>query len=42
MSRQALASEKVRDGLLEILLGPAQLYDALKARAAERGGGLTP
>ena len=36
MSRQALASDKVREGLLEILLGPAQLYDALKARAAER------
>jgi type I restriction enzyme R subunit len=36
MSRQALASEKVREGLLDILLGPAQLYEALKARAAER------
>ncbi|MBB6598802.1 DEAD/DEAH box helicase family protein [Luteimonas sp. MC1825] len=31
MSSQALASEKVRDGLRDILLGPGQLYEALRA-----------
>ncbi|MGC8732231.1 MAG: HsdR [Halothiobacillaceae bacterium] len=36
MSKQALDSERVRDGLKEILLGPGQLYEALRAR-----GGLT-
>ena len=30
MSRQALDSEKVRAGLKDILLGPAQLYEALR------------
>ena len=30
MSSQALASQKVRDGLKEILLGPGQLYEALR------------
>jgi type I restriction enzyme R subunit len=30
MSRQALGSEKVRHGLRDILLGPAQLYEALR------------
>ena len=33
MSSQALGSERVRDGLRDILLGPAQLYEALRARA---------
>lgn len=33
MSSQALASSKVRDGLQDILLGPAQLYEALRARS---------
>lgn len=33
MSTQALGSERVRDGLKEILLGPAQLYEALRARS---------
>ncbi|AOZ04706.1 type I restriction endonuclease subunit R [Cupriavidus malaysiensis] len=33
MSTQALGSERVRQGLREILLGPAQLYEALRARA---------
>jgi len=33
MSKQALASDKVRAGLLDILLGPGQLYEALRARA---------
>ena len=32
MSTQALASERVREGLRDILLGPAQLYEALRAR----------
>lgn len=36
MSSQALGSEKVRDGLRDILLGPAQLYEALRAKS---GGG---
>jgi type I restriction enzyme, R subunit len=30
MSKQALNSEKVREGLKEVLLGPAQLYEALR------------
>ncbi len=34
MSKQALESEKVRDGLKDLLLGPARLYEALR----ERGG----
>lgn len=33
MSKQALESEKVREGLRDILLGPAQLYEALRHRA---------
>jgi type I restriction enzyme, R subunit len=33
MSRQALDSERVRDGLKDILLGPAQLYESLRARS---------
>lgn len=32
MSTQALGSEQVRDGLKDILLGPAQLYEALRAK----------
>jgi type I restriction enzyme R subunit len=32
MSKQALDSEKVRSGLKDILLGPAQLYEALRGR----------
>ncbi len=35
MSKQALESERVREGLKDVLLGPAQLYEALR----ERGGG---
>jgi type I restriction enzyme R subunit len=34
MSTQALGSERVRDGLKDILLGPAQLYEALRMRSA--------
>ena len=33
MSTQALGSEKIRDGLKDTLLGPAMLYEALKARS---------
>jgi len=32
MSKQALNSEKVRSGLKDVLLGPAQLYEALRGR----------
>ncbi|KGO99837.1 type I restriction endonuclease subunit R [Novilysobacter defluvii] len=32
MSSQALGSERVREGLKDILLGPAQLYEALRAQ----------
>ena len=32
MSKQALDSEKVRGGLKDILLGPAQLYEALRGK----------
>ena len=34
MSKQALDSEAVRAGLLDVLLGPGNLYEALRARAA--------
>jgi type I restriction enzyme R subunit len=33
MSKQALDSEKVRNGLRDILLGPAQLYETLRDRS---------
>jgi type I restriction enzyme R subunit len=33
MSKQALDSERVRSGLRDILLGPAQLYEALRERS---------
>ena len=33
MSKQALDSQRVRDGLKDILLGPAMLYEALKGRS---------
>jgi type I restriction enzyme, R subunit len=32
MSKPALDSEKVRSGLKDVLLGPAQLYEALRAK----------
>jgi type I restriction enzyme R subunit len=38
MSTQALDSERVRKGLKDILLGPAQLYEALRTRGGERPG----
>jgi type I restriction enzyme, R subunit len=34
MSKQALGSEKVRNGMKDVLLGPAHLYEALKERAS--------
>ena len=36
MSSQARGSERVREGLKDVLLGPAQLYEALRARAHPR------
>lgn len=33
LSKQSLDSQKVREGLKDVLLGPAQLYEALRARA---------
>jgi type I restriction enzyme R subunit len=39
MSKQVLDSERVREGLKEILLGPAQLYEDLKSKGAEEGLG---
>ena len=32
MSTQALSSERIRIALKDILLGPGQLYEALRAR----------
>jgi type I restriction enzyme R subunit len=37
MSTQALDSEAVRDGLKDVLLGPARLYETLRQRAAAEG-----
>lgn len=36
MSKQALDSDRVREGLKDVLLGPGQLYEALRERAAEQ------
>jgi type I restriction enzyme R subunit len=36
MSKQALESEQVRDGLKNVLLGPARLYEALREKAVEQ------
>lgn len=33
MSKQALDSAKVREGLKDVLLGPGQLYEALRGKA---------
>jgi type I restriction enzyme R subunit len=33
MSKQALESERVREGLKDVLLGPAGLYEAMRERA---------
>ncbi len=35
MSNQALNSARVRDGLKDILLGPAGLYEALREKRAQ-------
>jgi type I restriction enzyme R subunit len=35
MSKQALGSERVRNGLKDVLLGPAQLYESLRGRGEE-------
>ena len=32
MSKQAMESERLRSGLKELLLGPGQLYEALRAK----------
>ncbi|MBW0447951.1 type I restriction endonuclease subunit R [Paraburkholderia phenoliruptrix] len=32
MSTQALGSQRIQDGIKDVLLGPAQLYEALRAR----------
>lgn len=37
MSTQALGSERVREGLRDILLGPAQLYEALRNKSVHTG-----
>jgi type I restriction enzyme R subunit len=37
MSKQAIDSERVREGLKDVLLGPAQLYETLRERAGEQG-----
>ncbi|HUW28603.1 MAG TPA: type I restriction endonuclease [Sulfuriferula sp.] len=39
MSKQALDSERVRNGLKDVLLGPAQLYESLRGRGE---GGVIP
>ena len=39
MSTQAINSEKVRDGLKDVLLGPAQLYEALRAKGDQATDG---
>ena len=39
MSTQALDSKKVQDGLRDILLGPAGLYEALKEAPARQVAG---
>ena len=41
MSKQALDSERVRAGLKAILLGPAQLYEALREKSASARGAVT-
>jgi type I restriction enzyme R subunit len=38
LSRQALDSETIRNGMKDLLLGPAQLYEALRARARPPDG----
>jgi type I restriction enzyme, R subunit len=40
MSTQALGSERIRDGLKDTLLGPAMLYEALRARSGGQSAAL--
>jgi len=42
MSTQALSSEKVQEGLKDILLGPAGLYEALREKAGKNWQGGSP
>ena len=42
MSKQALDSERVREGLKEVLLGPAQLYEALRDKAGQQAEAWRP
>lgn len=42
MSSQALGSDRVRAGLKDILLGPAQLYEALRSRSLAAGSKPAP
>ncbi|KAF2990654.1 hypothetical protein MJC1_02077 [Methylocystis sp. MJC1] len=35
MSNQALESVRVREDLKDVLLGPAELYEALRAKAGQ-------
>ena len=37
MSKQALESDKVREGLKDVLLGLGQLYEALRDKAGGQG-----
>jgi type I restriction enzyme, R subunit len=37
MSKQAIDSERVGERLWDVLLGPAQLYEALRDNAGEHG-----
>jgi type I restriction enzyme R subunit len=37
MSKQAIGSQRVREGFKEVLLGPVQLYEALRDKAGEQG-----
>jgi type I restriction enzyme R subunit len=38
MSKQALDSSQVRDGLKDVLLGPGQLYEALRSKGEFSAG----
>jgi type I restriction enzyme, R subunit len=41
MSKQALELERVRSGLRDVLLGPAQLYESLRERAESKADAAT-
>lgn len=42
MSKQALESPKVREGLKEVLLGPANLYESLRGRTLGGSAAVAP